>query len=60
MQINDVSKGLVHVQNNYQNDFIFQMFFFLIKCAPFFLKIENDLNIDDYKKKTFEIGKLHF
>jgi hypothetical protein len=52
MQIHDVSKGLLHVQNNYQNDFIFQMFFFLIKCAPFFLKIEEGFNLDDYKGKN--------
>ncbi len=60
MQINDVSRVLLHVQNNYHNGFIFQMFFFLIKCAPFFLKIEEDFNIDDIKEKALEIGKIHF
>jgi len=35
------------------------MFFFFIKCAPFILKIEEALNIDDIKIKAFEIDKLH-
>jgi hypothetical protein len=26
--------------------------FFLIKCEPFLLKIEKELNIDDYKSKS--------
>jgi hypothetical protein len=33
---------------------------FFFKCAPFRLKIEEDLNIDDYKRKKIEIGKFHF
>jgi len=40
--------------------FSFQTSFFLIKCAQFLLKIEEGFNIDDYKKKAFEIGKFHF
>jgi hypothetical protein len=51
MQIDDVSKAFLHVQNNYCNGFLFQMFFLFIKCAPYILKIEKDLNIDDYKSK---------
>jgi hypothetical protein len=51
MQIADVSKALLQVQNNCHNGFIFQMSFFFIKCAPFLFKIEEDLNIDDYKSK---------
>jgi hypothetical protein len=51
MQIDDVSRFLLHVQSNYENGFFFQTFFFLIKCAPFLFKIEEDLNIDDYKRK---------
>jgi len=35
------------------------MFFFFIKCAPFILKIEEALNIDDIKIKALEIDKLH-
>jgi hypothetical protein len=27
----------------------FQMYFFLTKCAPLFLKIGDDFNINDYK-----------
>jgi hypothetical protein len=52
MQIDNVSRVLLHVQKNYHNDFFFfQFFFFLITCAPFLFKIEEDLNIDDYKRK---------
>jgi hypothetical protein len=50
MQIDDVSRFLLHVQNNYENGF-FQTFFFFIKCASFLFKIEEDFNIDDYKIK---------
>jgi len=35
----------------------FQTTFFVIKCAPFFYKIEEDLNINDYERKT--IGEIH-
>jgi len=34
MQIDDVSKAFLHVQSKYHNGFIFQMFYFSIKCAP--------------------------
>jgi hypothetical protein len=30
----------------------FSTFFFLIKCAPFLFKIEEDFNIDDYKENS--------
>jgi hypothetical protein len=60
MQIDDVSRSLLHVQINSENGLFFQTFFFLIKCAPFLFKIEEDLNIDDYKKKSLEINKIHF
>jgi hypothetical protein len=40
----------LHVQRTQtlriDNPYIFQIFFFY-KCAPFFLKIEKDFNIDD-------------
>jgi hypothetical protein len=52
MQIDNGSKVFLHVQNNYDNFFFFQTSFFLIKCAPFFLKIEEDFNIDDFKNKS--------
>jgi hypothetical protein len=41
----------LHVQNTQTlkvyNFYFIQMFFFPIKCALFFLEIENDSNIDD-------------
>jgi hypothetical protein len=41
----------LHVQNiqtsRVDNPKNFQMSFFYTKCAPFFLKIEEDFNIDD-------------
>jgi hypothetical protein len=30
-------------------DFLFEIFFFQIKCAPFFLGTKEDLDIDDEK-----------
>jgi hypothetical protein len=30
---------------------VFSNVFFLIKCAPFLFKIEEDFNIDDYENK---------
>jgi len=33
------------------NSYFFQIYLFFTKCAPFFLKIEKDFNIDDYKAK---------
>jgi hypothetical protein len=36
---------------------IFQMCFFPTKCAPFFLKIEEDFNIDDIKGKRIWIDE---
>jgi hypothetical protein len=35
---------------NCHNLVCFLASFFLIKCAPFLLKIEEGLNIDDYKR----------
>jgi hypothetical protein len=46
MQINDVSKGLLRVQASC-GFFFFSNIFFHTEGAPFFLKIENDINIDD-------------
>jgi hypothetical protein len=60
MQIDDVSRIILHVQSNCHNLFFFQMYFFLIKCAPFFLKIGEGISIDDYKAKALEIGKFRF
>jgi hypothetical protein len=34
--------------------FFFQMSIFFIKCVPFFLKIEKDINIEDDFFKAFE------
>jgi hypothetical protein len=33
---------------------------FFSECAPFLLKIEKDVNIDDYKRKKVEIVQIHF
>jgi len=30
----------------------FQMFSLFIKCVPFFLNIEKDINIENYKRKN--------
>jgi hypothetical protein len=38
--------------------FFFQTFFFIIKCASFLLKIEENFNIKK-KKKALEIGEIH-
>jgi len=53
-----ISKMFLRVQSDQisrvDNPYIFQVSFFLIKCAPFLLKIGEDFNIDDYKgKKTW-------
>ncbi len=46
---------LLHVQitQTWRMDspFFFQTLFFFTKCAPFPLKIGEDFNIDDYKRK---------
>jgi hypothetical protein len=60
MQIDKISKVLLHCQNNCVNLVFFQTSFFLIKCAPFLFKIEKGLNIDGIKAKALEIGKFHF
>jgi hypothetical protein len=52
MQIDDVSRFLLHVQNNWDIGFSFQTFFFFITCALVLFKIEKDFNIDDYKIKS--------
>jgi hypothetical protein len=52
MQIDNDSKVFLHVQSICDNLIFFSNVFFLIKCAPFFLKIEEGLNIDDYKNKS--------
>jgi len=59
------SKILLHVQNiqSFLNGqfYLFQKSFFLIKCAPFLFKIEDDLNIDDYEgKKKLELVEFIF
>jgi hypothetical protein len=36
----------------------FQLSFFVIKCAPIFLKIEEDLNIDGKKEESLEIDEF--
>jgi hypothetical protein len=50
---------ILHVQNTQiskvNNPHFFQMFFFPTKCAPFFLKIGEYFNIDDYKIKRIKI-----
>jgi len=51
MQIDHVSKAFLHVQNNYHNGFIFQMFFWKYQMCTISFKIEENLNIDDYKSK---------
>jgi hypothetical protein len=42
---------ILHVQTTQtlrmDNPYFFQTSFFSIKCAPFFLKIGKDINIDD-------------
>jgi hypothetical protein len=49
MQIDDVSKDFLHVPNNYaQWILFFSNILFPIKCAPFLLKIGEDVNIDNY------------
>ncbi len=40
--------------------FFFQTSFFSTKCAPFFLKIKKDLNIDDYKGKRTWTDENYF
>jgi hypothetical protein len=50
MQIDNVSKVFLHVQNSHGQYIFFQTFFFVIKCAPFPLKIGEDINIDGRKK----------
>jgi len=38
--------------------FFCQTSFLIIKCAPFFFKFGENLNIDDKKKKKIEIDKI--
>jgi hypothetical protein len=52
MQIDDVSRVILHVQNNCHNLVFFQKVFFLIKCAPFLFKIGEGINVDDYNRKN--------
>jgi hypothetical protein len=47
MQIDDVSKVLLHLQGSCGFLFFFSNIFFYTKGAPVLLKIENDIIIDD-------------
>ncbi len=40
--------------------FLFQTSSFIIKCAPFLFKIEEDFSIDDFLFKSLEIGRILF
>jgi hypothetical protein len=51
MQIDDVSKVFCMFKTTMNNHF-FLMSSLFIKYAPVIFKIEKDLNIDDYKRKS--------
>jgi len=58
MQIDDFSKVFLHVQNNDGQSYFFQIYIFVIKCAPFLLKIGEVLIL--MVEKKIEIGENHF
>jgi len=59
MQIDNASRILLHVHNNYHNDFFFKCFFPLSNVHNSFSKLKRILTSMIIKEKTFEIGKIH-
>jgi hypothetical protein len=55
MEIDDVLKVFLHVQNRCEQYIFSQTSFLVIECASFFLKIENILILMITKEKIFEI-----
>jgi hypothetical protein len=60
MQIDDVSRFLLDVQNNYENGFFFKHFFPLSIVHHSFSKLKRILTLMIIKEKSLEINKLHF
>jgi len=58
MQIDDISRVLLHVQNNYV--FLFQTSFFLINVHHSLSKLERILTLKIVILKKFKIGKIHY
>jgi hypothetical protein len=59
MQIDDVSRGFLHVQNNYGHCFFFQTSFFIINVHHSFSKLERILLLIIRKTKALEIVEIH-
>jgi hypothetical protein len=57
MQIDDVSRAFLHVQNNYGQWFSFFKHIFFLSNAS---KLEMILTLMIIKEKTLEIRKIHF
>jgi hypothetical protein len=61
MQIDDVSRILLHVQNNHHNLVIFSnIFFSLSNVDHSFSKLKRVLTLVIIEAKEFEIGNFHF
>jgi hypothetical protein len=60
MQIDHVSKFLLHVQSNYENGYFSKHFFSLSNVHHFFSKLKRILTLMIIKKKSLEINKIHF
>jgi hypothetical protein len=58
MQIDDASKVLLHVQNNYDNDFFFKCLFSLSNVHHSFSKLKV-LTLMIIKAKALQIDKFH-
>jgi len=58
MQIDDFSKVFLHVQNDDGQCYFSQIYIFVIKCAPFLLKIGEVLIL--MVEKKIEISEIHF